>query len=323
MDAERHDGAGRPACCSAAERSGTPPEAAAPSRPEPRLAALADPARPEVARFGGGWSHIGTDAPEIPGDGEGPRRRVRLAPFAIEAVPVTNMRFSAFVLATGHVTVAERWGWSAVFDALLPSGAARDERAAATPWWVRVEGACWHAPEGPGSGLDGRADHPVVHVAWEDARAFAAWAGGRLPTEAEWEHAARGGLPDPRFPWGDAEPETDGGLCHIWRGAAPGGAPGHPAGTVPADACPPNGAGLHGMAGNVWDWTADPFRIRSVSRAARARNAHAQKADERVMKGGSFLCHRSYCYRYRIAARMALAADSSASNVGFRVAYDG
>jgi len=285
--------------------------------------AIADAGAPERVAFAGGRSHVGTDRPVIASDGEGPRRSVTLAPFEVEAVPVTNARFAAFVAATGYVTEAERFGWAPVFRPLLADAGAVP--ASATPWWVRRDGAAWFAPEGPGSGVEGRADHPVVHVAWADARAFAGWAGGRLPSEAEWELAARGGLPDPRFPWGDAEPDDASFQpCNIWQGRFPGEntlADGWMA-TSPVGAFPANGAGLHDMAGNVWEWTADPFRVRSVRREAQARNRRARDGNERVMKGGSFLCHRSYCYRYRIAARSGTAADSGGSNAGLRVFYD-
>jgi formylglycine-generating enzyme required for sulfatase activity len=261
--------------------------------------------------------------PVIGRDGEGPRREVALRPFSLEAHVVTNARFEAFVRATGHVTDSERFGWSAVFRGLL-EGPDEHPGGDAPHWWARVEGAFWAAPEGPGSGIAERMDHPVVHVSWVDAEAFAKWCGGRLPSEAEWEHAARGGLPDPRFPWGDEEPDDRTVRCNIWQGAFPQEntrADGY-YGTSPVEAFAPNGAGLYDMAGNVWEWTGDAFRVRSLTRAARERNANAALTGEKVTKGGSFLCHRSYCYRYRIAARSALTADSAASNAGFRVAYD-
>lgn len=260
----------------------------------------------------------------IRGDGEGPRRDVTLRGFALEAHAVTNARFADFVRATGYLTEAERFGWSPVFRGLLPADAAYPPSVGATPWWIKVEGACWAAPEGPGSSIADRPDHPVVHVSWADAKAFATWCGGRLPTEAEWEHAARGGLADPRYPWGDAEPDDETVMCNIWQGNFPHSntrADGF-LGTSPVAGFAPNGAGLFGMAGNVWEWTSDAFRVPSLSREARIRNAHAAQAGEKVLKGGSFLCHKSYCYRYRIAARSALTADSSASNAGFRIAYD-
>jgi sulfatase modifying factor 1 len=280
---------------------------------------------PRRVHFDATRSFVGTNTPLIALDGEGPQRQVTLRSFALEAVAVTNARFAAFVEATGYLTEAERFGWSPVFRLLLPADAPYPPSTGATPWWVRVDGAHWAAPEGPGSSIADRLDHPVAHVSWEDAKAFAAWCGGRLPTEAEWERAARGGLADPRFPWGDEEPDDSTVMCNIWQGVFP-----HTntqvdgyLGTSPVDAFAPNTAGLYGMAGNVWEWTGDAFRVRSLSRGAKLRNANAAETSEKVMKGGSFLCHKSYCYRYRIAARSALTAESSASNVGFRVAYDG
>jgi formylglycine-generating enzyme len=279
---------------------------------------------PARIAFAATRSFVGTDDSRIAQDGEGPRRIVDLRGFALEATTVTNARFAAFVAATGYVTEAERFGWSPVFRGLLGDEARVKPSQGETPWWVKVDGAVWHMPEGPGSTIAHRMDHPVVQVSWADARAFAAWCGGRLPTEAEWEHAARGGLDNPRFPWGDDEPTDETVFCNIWQGSFPHTntlADGF-LGTSPADTFAPNGAGLYGMCGNVWEWTADPFRVRSISRAARQRNANALKTREKVLKGGSFLCHISYCYRYRIAARSALTAESSASNTGFRVAYD-
>jgi len=287
--------------------------------------AIADATPPPRAAFAGGASFVGTDQPLIPHDGEGPRRAVTLAPFEVDTVPVTNARFAAFVAETGYVTEAERFGWAPVFRALLPDPDAVPPSASRTPWWVACDGASWCAPEGPGTDAAGRADHPAVHLAWEDARAFAAWAGGRLPSEAEWEHAARGGMPDPRFPWGDRDPDdTRFFPCNIWQGRFPGlNTLGDGwMGTSPVGFFPGNLAGLHDMAGNVWEWTADSFRVRSLRREAQARNAHSRATNEKVMKGGSFLCHVSYCYRYRIAARSALAADSGGSNAGMRVFYD-
>ncbi|MFV0244693.1 MAG: formylglycine-generating enzyme family protein [Qingshengfaniella sp.] len=288
------------------------------------LAVLADATAPRRVAFAGGPSHTGTHRPAIPADGEGLVRQLMLRPFAIEAETVTNARFAAFVAETGYVTDAERIGWSPVFRLLLPNPDAVPPSQSAVPWWVRVDGAVWFAPEGPGSDLSGREDHPVVQVSWKDARAFAAWAGGRLPSEAEWEHAARGGLDDPRFPWGEAEPDDTRIFCNIWQGRFPEEntlADGY-MGTAPARSFDPNGAGLFNMMGNVWEWCADSFRIRSVSASARRRNAEARQERRKLQKGGSFLCHASYCYRYRIAARTSLPDDGSSSNAGFRLAYD-
>jgi formylglycine-generating enzyme required for sulfatase activity len=289
------------------------------------VATLADARPPARIGFAGGASHTGTRRPALPQDGEGILRRHRLKPFQADAVPVTNARFAAFVAATGHVTVAERFGWGTVFRGLLdpaPPPAGIGAQGA----WCAVEGAAWFAPLGPGSSVAALPDHPVTHIAWDDARAFAAWAGGRLPSEAEWEHAARGGLEDPRFPWGDREPDDRAFLpANIFQGRFPDldtGADGF-RGTSPVAHYPANGAGLHDMAGNVWEWTAEPFLIRSPGRAAQERNRQARRNGERLMKGGSFLCHVSYCYRYRIAARLAVAADSGGCNAGLRVFYDG
>ncbi len=271
----------------------------------------------------GGRAYVGTDDPQIATDGEGKRRQVRLAPFLLEAQTVTNARFAAFVAATGYVTEVERIGWSAVFAGLLPEETRSLHAAPSTPWWLRVDGANWRNPEGPASTLEGRMDHPVVQVSWADAQAFARWVGGRLPSEAEWEHAA-GSVDGRRFTWGDDEPDDETILCNIWQGRFPdvNTARDGYLGTAPARSFAPSPGGFFNLLGNVWEWTADPFRIHSVSRAARQRNAEAMQHSDKVLKGGSFLCHVSYCYRYRIAARMGLSPDSGASNAGFRVAYD-
>lgn len=300
----------------------------APTRPQgiPSCQAPALPTtgkRAQTVAFAGGRSFVGTDTPMLPQDGEGPKRFVNLAPFSIEREPVTNRRFADFIRATGYVTEAERFGWAPVFAGLLSGGAAHAP-IDATPWWTRVDGASWSAPEGPGSTIEDRLDHPVVQVSWGDANAFASWTGGRLPREAEWEFAARGGVADPKFPWGDDEPSDTRIRANIWQGNFPHHntlADGY-LGTSPVGRFAPNGIGLVDMIGNTWEWAADAFRIHSVSKSAKTRNAQALRLGEKLLKGGSFLCHISYCYRYRIAARMAMTPDSCASNVGFRVAYD-
>lgn len=287
--------------------------------------AIASVSLPERVSFESTRSHTGTRNPVLPQDGEGIVRQHRLSAFAVDSTPVTNALFAGFVAETGHVTVAENFGWGMVFRGLLDDPDSVPPGGGSTPWWGVVDGACWHSPEGPGHTVADRADHPVTHIAWDDARAFAKWAGGRLPSEAEWEHAARGGLEDPRFVWGDREPDdTDFLPCNIFQGKFPESntqADGW-AGTSPVRAFAPNGAGLYDMAGNVWEWTAEPFFVRSLGRHAVARNEYSRKAGEKLMKGGSFLCHVSYCYRYRIAARLAMVADSGGCNSGFRVFYD-
>lgn len=277
-----------------------------------------------VAEFPGGRSFIGTDDPVISTDGEGLLRAVSLSAFRIETLAVTNERLGTFIAATAYRTEAERFGWSAVFAGLLAPEARATGASAQTPWWVRIEGACWAHPEGPGSELAGRWDHLVTHVSWADVRAFAEWAGGRLPTEAEREHAARAGSAPRRFPWGEQEPDDRTVLCNIWQGRLPAQNTCLDGfyGTAPAESCAPNPAGLFDMAGNVWESTADTFRVKSLAKAAATRNKTARDRRQKVLKGGSFLCHASHCYRYRIAARSDVDDDSSASNVGFRVAHD-
>lgn len=311
-----HDPA-KPCCVPSAARAAVP----ALTLPLPPRVSLDDSLRLPIP---GGQATVGTDTPFFREDGEGPARSVHLRPFRIDAHAVTNRRFASFVAATGYRTDAERFGWSYVFHAFL-SADAEAPAPEGTPWWRAVQGACWSAPEGPGSGIAERLDHPAIHVSWTDAAAFAAWAGGRLPSEAEWEHAAKGGDDAARFPWGSAEPDDVATFpCNVWQGdflhrnSAADGFPG----TAPVDAYAPNRFGLFNACGNVWEWCADAFRVRSLSAAAKARNRAATAEGERLMKGGSYLCHRSYCYRYRIAARSGRSPDTSAGHTGFRLAYD-
>ena len=271
----------------------------------------------------GGQGLIGTGRPLLPDDGEAPLRRTRIRPFQIDAVAVTNARFRRFVENTGYLTDAESMGDSFVFFRLLPDNMPPGRAVAAAPWWRAVEGANWAEPLGPGSANDCLPDRPVVHISWNDAQAFAHWAGGRLPTEAEWEHAARGGLGDARYPWGDREPnDVDFYPCNIWQGRFPENnlALDGFAGTAPVRAFMPNGYGLYQMVGNVWEYTSQPFKSRSLRKTA--KRAHAGKTGFKLLKGGSFLCHASYCHRYRIAARTGTSADSTTSHQGFRLAYD-
>lgn len=273
----------------------------------------------------GGMTFVGTDSPYFSNDGEGPARPIRLAPYRIDPCAVTTAWFSEFVDATGYLTDAERYGASLVFRNFVRQG--RPSRfVVGAEWWLYVEGADWAHPEGPDTSRTGREHHPVTHVSWNDATAFAQWIGGRLPTEAEWEHAARGGNPDAVFPWGSEEPDDNRFLpCNIWQGAFPqhdSAADGY-SGTAPVDSFRPNPFGLYNMAGNVWEWCSDRFRIRSLKRNLRDLNARATAEGHRVLKGGSHLCHRSYCYRYRVAARIGVSPNTSAGHVGFRIVLDG
>jgi formylglycine-generating enzyme required for sulfatase activity len=278
----------------------------------------------DMVSLPGGTFLMGTDfGGGFPQDGEGPVRPVTLSPFQIDRFPVTNEEFAAFVDATGYRTEAEIFEWSFVFWAHIPAARYKElveDTVAAAPWWCKVPGSFWRQPEGAGSDLRDRARHPVVHVSWNDAQAYAAWASKSLPTEAQWEYAARGGLEQQLYPWGNEL--TPGGehRCNIWQGKFPvedKGEDGY-AGSCPVDSFPPNGFGIYSVTGNVWEWCADWFH--SSFRAAPAQQDPVGPADgqSRVMKGGSFLCHASYCNRYRVAARTSNTPDSSASNIGFR-----
>jgi formylglycine-generating enzyme required for sulfatase activity len=226
---------------------------------------------------------------------------------------------------TGYVTEAEQFGWSYVFARFLSAEVRRvSPRPPDAPWWLGVQGATWDAPEGPGSDLASRGDHPVVHVSWTDAAAYASWAGKRLPTEAEWEYAARGGLEQARYPWGD-ELEPDGEhRCNIWQGNFPVKNTGDDGwvGTAPVTEFAPNGFGLHNVSGNVWEWCADWWSPTFHIDGPRTDPKGPQEGTARVMRGGSYMCHESYCNRYRVAARSSNTPDSSTGNIGFRCARD-
>jgi formylglycine-generating enzyme required for sulfatase activity len=268
----------------------------------------------------------GDDPDAFPADGEGPVREVFVSAFHIDPKAVTNAQFAAFVKATGYRTEAERFGWSFVFAAFVTGEAVHrvlNATVPQAPWWLPVEGADWRHPAGPGTGIGDKRNHPVVHVSWADANAYAAWAGKRLPTEAEWEKAARGGLERARFPWGDEFTPRGQHRCNTWQGEFPRrntGEDGYLA-TAPVDAYRPNGYGLFNTSGNVWEWCADWFSADwHVPDAPHTRRdpTGPETGTARVMRGGSYLCHESYCNRYRVAARTSSTPDSSTGHVGFR-----
>lgn len=296
----------------------------------------------DLVRVPGGTFRMGSDNhyPE-----EGPARDVSVGDLLVARTPVTNAAYAAFVAATGYTTVAERPLDPADFPGAPPENLVPGSMVfVGTPgpvdlqhlsqWWAWTPGASWRHPEGPGSGLEGRADHPVVHVAFEDAEAYAAWAGLALPTEAQWEHAARGGLDGAAYTWGD-EPEPPGQrLANFWHGDFPWrAAPGYGR-TSAVGSFPANGYGLFDMAGNVWEWTRDwyverrwaevsaccvPQDPRGGSREDSYDPAQPQfRVPRKVVKGGSFLCADSYCRRYRPAARRPQMVDTGMSHVGFR-----
>ena len=256
-----------------------------------------------------------------PGDGELPLHDVTLAGFSIDVTAVTNEQFARFADQTGYRTEAEEFGFSAVFHTAI---AADDDdvmgRAPGTPWWIGVRGADWRHPGGLHSSLDGLADHPVVHVSWNDANAYCAWAGRRLPTEAEWEYASRGGIHGARYPWGDEAVDDGGWRANIWQGEFPTR---NTAGdgfltTAPVRSFAPNGYGLWQTVGNVWEWCADWYSPTAYLDAATEAPTGPASGSARVLRGGSYLCHDSYCNRYRNSARSQNTPDSSMGNAGFR-----
>lgn len=279
---------------------------------------------------------------------EGPARYVAVDDFRMDRTPVTNAAFARFVDETGYVTFAERAPNPEDYPGILPEMISAGSLLFKPPsrpvnlndtsqWWTFCFGADWRHPEGPGSDISGRLDHPVVHIAYFDAVAYAEWASKSLPTEAEWEYAARGGLAEKAFAWGDELAPGGQMLANYWQGNFPWQnllTDGY-AGTSPVGHFPENGYGLVDMIGNVWEWTADWFQPRHSDQPAKAccipRNPRGGAEDasydpcmpeirigRRVLKGGSHLCAPNYCQRYRPAARYAQPIDTSTSHVGFR-----
>lgn len=284
-----------------------------------------------MVRIESGIFHMGSEEhyPE-----EAPVHTRSVEAFWIDRTPVTNVEFARFVAVTRYVTLAERQPRAEDFpdadpDLLVPGSLVFDKPdAAADPedglaWWSYVPGASWRCPQGPGSSLEGLDDHPVVHIAFEDALAYATWAGKDLPTEAEWEFAARGGLDRAEFAWGDELVPGGKHMANTWQGRFPveNTAEDGYAGTSPVGAFPVNGYGLYDMIGNVWEWTNSHYRASHAEprpSACCTAVARAGTAELKVLKGGSHLCAPSYCRRYRPAARQSQSIDTSSSHIGFR-----
>lgn len=296
-----------------------------------RRALAVDRAAPKVAAelraqlkpIPGGIFEMGARRSTYPADLDSPRRKVKLPPFRMSPFSVTIADYTRFVAATGYRTVAEQEGWSFVFHLMLVDPTAWPVSPPGLDWWRKVDGACWSAPEGPGSDISGREDHPVTHVAWYDALAYCLWSGLRLPTEAEWERAARGGRAKHKFPWGD-EMKPDGNFAmNTFQGEFPihNSAQDGWAGTAPVDTFWPNGYGMFNMTGNVWEWVADRFGSRPpAGRLPDFDPRGPATGHARIQRGGSFLCHVSYCDRYHVHSRVRNDPDSSTVNCGFRVA---
>jgi formylglycine-generating enzyme required for sulfatase activity len=286
---------------------------------------------------------------------EYPSHKVEVPGFFIDTIEVTNAQYSEFVAATGYITIAERpVDWDEMLKQ-VPPGTPKPPDSLLVPgslvfsppaeivsldnyfqWWSWKNYVSWKHPEGPGSDISERMNHPVVHIAYADAEAYCTWKGGRLPTEAEWEYAARGGLEGKRFSWGDEDPLKNPGLANIYQGAFPtdNTAEDGFGGTAPVGSFPPNNYGLYDMAGNVWEWCSDLFNENyyyTIDAAQLCRNPAGPQtsydprdpySQKRVMKGGSYLCHVSYCENYRPSAREAGAEDTGMPHLGFRCVID-
>lgn len=315
-------------------------------------------AAPSMVWVPGGEFVMGADDAEA-WPAERPPHSVRVSGFWMDATEVTNAEFRAFVEATGYITTAEKKPDWEELKTQLPPGTPKPADEMLVPaslvftpgpeqpmnldepqqWWTWTVGANWRHPQGPGSTIDGKDDHPVVHVSWDDAMAYATWAGKRLPSEAEWEFAARGRLNHARFVWGDDPYSEEHPQCNSWQGEFPSRntvADGFER-TCPVRAFPPNGLGLYGMAGNVWEWCADWYRFDAYPRRIAQVGNEVERdpkgpsdswdpdqpqVAERVIRGGSFLCHPSYCSSYRPSARRGNSPDTSTEHQGFRCVSD-
>ncbi|MFW8053748.1 formylglycine-generating enzyme family protein [Vagococcus fluvialis] len=280
---------------------------------------------PSTQKWIGTESDIGFDT-----DKEGPKVLVDLPAFEIDETTVTNEEFGEFVQKTGYLTEAEKFGWSFVFGYFLSDEAKeKSQKVNDLSWWYAVPGACWKHPEGKGSNVSTRLDHPVVHVSRNDAVAYCQWAGKRLPTEAEWEIAAKGLGNEELYPWGKERLVNNQHHCNIWQGDFPttNTMLDDYANTAPVKTYEPNDYGIYQMIGNVWEWCVNPRGIdlavfQDISGQKFWQRYQLVDDNNYAIKGGSFLCHDSYCKRYRIAARNGNTAQSTSNNTGFRCVRD-
>ncbi|KAK7476494.1 hypothetical protein BaRGS_00032242 [Batillaria attramentaria] len=272
----------------------------------------------------GGTFTMGTDKPIFVADGEGPARQVKVDPYYMDKYEVSNAEFELFVNQTGYKTEAESFGNSFVMENYLSEEVKSEitQMVASAPWWLPVDGADWRHPEGKDSNIKDRMDHPVLHVSWNDAVAYCKWAGKRLPTEAEFEFACRGGRENRLFPWGNSVNPKGQHWMNIWQGEFPKentGEDGYTM-TAPVTEFPEqNKFGLKNIIGNVWEWTQDWWEIQHTP-TFKDNPKGPLSGDDKVKKGGSFQCTIQYCYRYRCEARSQNTPDSSAHNLGFRCA---
>lgn len=278
-----------------------------------------------MALIPGGEFQMGTDQPYFISDGEGPSRTVKISPFYMDIYEVSNLEFEKFVNFTKYVTEAETFGNSFVLEKLLSDTVKESitQAVAAAPWWLPVEKADWKHPYGPDSNIDHRMNYPAVHVSWNDAVKYCEWAGKRLPTEAEFEFACRGGLHDRLYPWGNNILPKGEHAMNIWQGDFPNedtGEDGY-AGLAPVDAFPGNKHGLKNIVGNVWEWTSDWWAVNHSKESSVNPKGPATGRDK-VKKGGSFMCNKKFCFRHRCVARSQNTPDSSAVNLGFRCVKD-
>lgn len=275
----------------------------------------------------GGKFMMGTNSNEgFSSDGEGPIRKVEIGSFYMDYCTVTNEDFEMFVKDTGYKTDAEKYGWSFVFKNFITIESQKKVKHVVknAPWWCVVESAYWSQPEGINSNIENRMKHPAVHLSWNDAVAYCNWAGKRLPTEGEWEYAARGGLEKKMYPWGNELTPNGQHYCNIWQGEFPSvntKEDGYK-GTAPAFSFPANGYGLYNMSGNIWEWCSDWFARSHHNKGGRNNPKGPLNGEQKVIRGGSYLCHASYCNRYRVAARSFNTPDSSTGNMGFRCVVD-